>query len=177
MSDQDAAGIITLSIPLPDSPLATVNVYALRNGPRLALVDCGWNTPEAHAALRDGLAAAGHSIAAIDHIVVTHLHPDHFGLAARLAEESGADVLMHRLDATYVGARYEDARRLIDEMEAWLAVNGVPPADLEPMAEASVQLLKRVGTRRPDVLLEGVRRCTGGIAGSRCCGCRATAKA
>ena len=155
MPEEVAPAIFRLSIPLPDSPLATVNVYAIATSQGLRLVDCGWNTPEAHAELARGLYSLGGGIGALCEILVTHIHPDHFGLAGRLAEESGAPVMLHRLEAIYVGARYENTRGLLDEMAAWLQINGVAPGELQAMTQGSLQMLRRVGVRRPDVLLEG----------------------
>jgi hypothetical protein len=65
---------------------------------------------------------------------------------------------MHRLDGQLVGARYADTRALIDEMEVWLRLNGVPSDELAAMAEGSLSMLRWVDTRRPDVLL-GRRVC------------------
>jgi len=102
-----------------------------------------------------GLAAVGAHVRDIREIVVTHIHPDHFGLAGRLAEESGARVVMHRLEAQIVAARYQDTQSLVEEMEAWLRIHGVPHDDLVSMAEGSLMMLRRVGTRRPDDVLDG----------------------
>ena len=155
MPEEVAPHIYRLAIPLPDSRLRTVNAYAVLSDNIVRLVDCGWNTPEAYEALKAELSALGPGIAGIREIVVTHIHPDHFGLAGRVAEESGARVLMHRLDGQLVGARYADTRALIDEMEVWLRLNGVPADELAAMAEGSLGMLRWVDTRRPDVLLEG----------------------
>lgn len=83
-----------IGIPTP-FPVGPVNVYLL-DGPAPALVDTGPNTAEAMIALREGLAACGHTLADVCHLVITHAHPDHFGLAARIVEESGAQVHSHR---------------------------------------------------------------------------------
>jgi glyoxylase-like metal-dependent hydrolase (beta-lactamase superfamily II) len=146
--------LFLLSIPLPDSPLRSVNAYAIRTPDGIRLIDCGWNTPEAYAAVRDALEPLG-GISAIREILITHIHPDHYGLAERLATESGARVLMHRLEAIFLGARYEDVRALVEQMSAWLHVNGVPPDELESMTAGSLEMLRRVGRSKPDVLLEG----------------------
>jgi glyoxylase-like metal-dependent hydrolase (beta-lactamase superfamily II) len=153
--DEVVPGIFRLSIPLSDSPLGTVNAYAVRVPGGLCLVDCGWDTPEAYAALQDELRNLGCSIRDVHELLITHIHPDHFGLADHLARESGARVSMHRLEAVYVGARYGDVRALITAMEDWLRIHGVPPAELGQMAEGSLQMVERVGTRKPDVVLEG----------------------
>ena len=150
-----APGVYRLPIPLPDNPLGTVNAYAIDGAHGLRLIDCGWNTPQAYAALAAELAAIGHQIADLREIVVTHIHPDHFGLAGRLVVESGARVLMHRLEAMYVQPRYDDMRALVAEMEVWLRVNGVPPAELEGMAFGSTTMAGRVGPRPPDIVLDG----------------------
>jgi glyoxylase-like metal-dependent hydrolase (beta-lactamase superfamily II) len=155
MPEEVAPGIFRLPIPLPDSPLGTVNVYAVVADDGVRLVDCGWNTPQAYETIARELATLGGGIDAVVEILITHIHPDHFGLAERLATESGASVSMHRVEATYVGARYGEVHALLGEMEEWLRVHGVPDDELEAMTEASLGLLKRVGTRRPDVILEG----------------------
>lgn len=154
MPDEVAENVYRLAIPMPDNPLGTVNAYAVI-GDGVHLVDCGWNTPEAYEALAAELRELGWSVQDIRDILVTHIHPDHFGLAERLSEESGGRELMHRLDAVYVAARYEDTSELVVEMDAWLRINGVPPDELEVMTAASLRMLSRVGTRPPDVLLEG----------------------
>jgi glyoxylase-like metal-dependent hydrolase (beta-lactamase superfamily II) len=135
-----------------------VNAYAIRASEGLRLVDCGWDTPAAYQALQAELHALGSTIGDIREILVTHIHPDHFGLAERLARQSGARVLMHRKEAVYVGARYGDVRDLITAMEEWLRIHGVPAPELEIMAEGSLGMIERVGTRKPDTLLDGGER-------------------
>jgi glyoxylase-like metal-dependent hydrolase (beta-lactamase superfamily II) len=155
MSEEVVPGIFRLPVPLPDSPLATVNSYAFVESDGIRLVDCGWDTPEAHQAMVAQLGDIGGGIGDLREILVTHIHPDHFGLAERLARESGARVLMHRLEAIYVGARYQDVRLLVEQMAAWLRINGVPREELEAMTRGSLEMVRRVGTRSPDVLLQG----------------------
>jgi glyoxylase-like metal-dependent hydrolase (beta-lactamase superfamily II) len=148
-------GLYRLAVPLPENPLGTVNVYAVISEDGLRLIDCGWDTPEAYAALVAELQTLGAKTSDIREIIVTHIHPDHFGLAERLVAESGARLSMHRLEAIHVGARYEYTRTLIEEMEAWLRVNGVPPDELVTMSEGSLLMVARVGKRHPDIVLEG----------------------
>lgn len=160
--EEVAPGIFRLALPLPDSPLGTVNAYAVILDDGLRLIDCGWDTPMAYEALSSGLANLGLGVRDLREIVVTHIHPDHFGLAARLASESGASLAMHRLDAAYVGARYEDTQALVQKMEAWMRLNGVPSGELAGMAEGSLQMLRHVGNRLPDTLLDGGEELTWG---------------
>src|SRR5216683_2710301 len=61
---------------------------------RLVHIDPGWDTDAGWNALAEGLKAAGASSADVTGIVVTHIHPDHHGLSARLRAASGAWVAM-----------------------------------------------------------------------------------
>ncbi|USZ67830.1 MBL fold metallo-hydrolase [Halorussus salilacus] len=76
-----------LSIPTPFQ-IGPVNAYL--SG--ATLVDPGPGSEEAWAALLDGLEARGLGPADVEQVLVTHPHPDHFGLARRLREE-GARVV------------------------------------------------------------------------------------
>jgi len=155
MIEQAAPGIYRLPLPLLDNPLGSVNAYVVESDNGIMLVDCGWDTPDAYAALVAGLAAIGRAITDIRAIVVTHIHPDHFGLAARLVTESHALELMHRRDAVLIGGRYEEAEGMVAAMERWLGAHGVPDDELRATAEASLWMLSLVGIRKPDVLLTG----------------------
>ena len=83
-------------IPTP-FPVGPVNVYLL-DGPEPALVDAGPDTDEAMEALREGLSAHGRKLTDIQHLVITHAHPDHYGLAARVVAESDARLYSHRFN-------------------------------------------------------------------------------
>lgn len=84
-------------IPTPFD-VGPVNCYVFE-GEELTLLDPGPATEEAYEALTEGLNDDGFGLHDVGKILVTHPHLDHFGLAHRLAEESGARVVAHR-DAT-----------------------------------------------------------------------------
>jgi glyoxylase-like metal-dependent hydrolase (beta-lactamase superfamily II) len=86
--------IHTITLPTPFD-VGPINVYLLE-GPLLTLVDTGAKTSRTMAELRQGLAAHGYQVADIRQIIITHAHADHFGLAAEIVAESGAQVLTHR---------------------------------------------------------------------------------
>src|SRR5438105_2805571 len=69
--------------------------YLITSKGEAALVDNGWNTDAAHEALAEGLAEHDSSPKQLSKLIITHVHPDHFGLTGRLVEESGATVYMH----------------------------------------------------------------------------------
>ncbi len=98
-----------IAIPTP-FPVGPVNVYLL-DSPEPTLVDVGPNTEEAMAALRAGLDAYGHALADIRHLVITHAHPDHYGLAARVVAESGAQVYSHQYNSARLANSQAEAER------------------------------------------------------------------
>jgi glyoxylase-like metal-dependent hydrolase (beta-lactamase superfamily II) len=60
-------------------PLGSINVYLLAHEP-LTLIDCGPNLPRSLSSLEKGLAEAGFSLQDIRRVIITHEHPDHYGL-------------------------------------------------------------------------------------------------
>ncbi|HEV7591376.1 MAG TPA: MBL fold metallo-hydrolase [Longimicrobium sp.] len=81
-------------------PPRQVHAYlAELGGGGFLLVDGGIGTEPAWDALDAGVRAAAGGWSAVAVHVLTHMHMDHVGLAARVREASGAPVLMGRLDA------------------------------------------------------------------------------
>ncbi|HUY96634.1 MAG TPA: MBL fold metallo-hydrolase [Verrucomicrobiae bacterium] len=86
--------VFRIPLPLPGDALRAVNVYAIRAGAAVTLVDAGWNAPASWTALEQGLRRLGRPVAAVRLVAVTHLHHDHVGQAARLREAAGATLLL-----------------------------------------------------------------------------------
>jgi glyoxylase-like metal-dependent hydrolase (beta-lactamase superfamily II) len=91
-----APGVLRMQLPIQFTGLGHVNCYALEDERGFALVDPGLPGPEPWDGLIDRLGRAGIPLARVHTIVITHSHPDHFGGAARLRDETGADILTHR---------------------------------------------------------------------------------
>lgn len=96
------------------------------------VIDPGPPTDSSWSALRDGIDETEMSVQEIDHVLVTHWHADHAGLACRLADRANASVHLHEGDAHLVGnyteARQKRLRRDADILGRW----GVP----EPVCES-----------------------------------------
>ncbi|MGW2052434.1 MBL fold metallo-hydrolase [Streptomyces sp. NPDC001840] len=80
-----------------------VNFYVVEEPEGLVLVDAG--LPRHWTMLVDALTGLGASVTDIRAVLLTHAHPDHLGLAARLQREAGAAVWIHRADAPTLAAR------------------------------------------------------------------------
>ncbi|HZD00744.1 MAG TPA: MBL fold metallo-hydrolase [Actinomycetes bacterium] len=147
-------GLWSVPVPIPASPLRYVLTYAFEVPGGLVLVDPGWNAPESLAALSSGLATIGAGLRDVRGVLVTHMHPDHYGLAGRVREISGAWIGLHPADAALIHDRYEEVDDLLERTMAWLRDTGVSASDLPDMRDASMALRGFVVVARPDVLLE-----------------------
>ncbi|MBB6351719.1 MBL fold metallo-hydrolase [Nonomuraea muscovyensis] len=149
-------GLWSIPVPIPVNPLRYVLVYALELPDGVAIVDAGWNTDEAYDALVAGLGVAGFAITDVKGVLVTHIHPDHYGLAGRVREMSGAWIALHPADAALVHERYDDDAidSLVRRERAQLGRAGVPAGTLDELAGASMMIRHLVATAKPDRLVE-----------------------
>jgi glyoxylase-like metal-dependent hydrolase (beta-lactamase superfamily II) len=122
-----APGVWSVPVPLPTAPdYVLVYVFETDAGP--CLVDAGWNTDEAWEGLRAGLAFAGTRIEDVRGVVVTHAHTDHYGLAGRVREASGAWTALHERDVPLLAAAERDP---VGRLAALLERVGAPPRRAE----------------------------------------------
>jgi glyoxylase-like metal-dependent hydrolase (beta-lactamase superfamily II) len=152
--EQVRPGLWSIPVPIPDNPLRYVLVYALELDSGVAIVDAGWDTEDAFAALRDGLEQAGGSLSDVRAVLVTHIHPDHYGLAGRVREASGAWIGLHPDDAQMLKARYMETDDLLARMRVFLEEAGVPRTKLPDLNLASMMIRSQVMMAEPDVLFE-----------------------
>jgi glyoxylase-like metal-dependent hydrolase (beta-lactamase superfamily II) len=147
-------GLWSIPVPIPNNPLRYVLVYAFETDAGPFIVDAGWNTDDAYATLVAGLAHAGFEIADVRGVLVTHIHPDHYGLAGRVREASGAWVALHPADAALLHERYDDPEELITRVDAMLRRAGAPEEELLSLERASMPVLQFVSAGTPDILME-----------------------
>ena len=146
----------SLPVPMPGNPLryVTAYVFALAGG-GLGLVDTGWDSDDAWAALRAGLAELGGDVTDVRGVLVTHMHGDHNGLSGRVRDASGAWVAMHPADAAIVRRMTErGVEGFIRDQTAFMVSLG---ADEETAASDAPTPERLAGLRRqavPDRLLE-----------------------
>ncbi|MBI3666433.1 MAG: MBL fold metallo-hydrolase, partial [Acidobacteria bacterium] len=143
-------GIWLIKLPLP-FPVAAINVYLVRGEDGFLLLDCGLKTKACRETLAEALALVGIGWGDIRQLVITHLHPDHFGLAAEVRRLSGAEVLMHPAEAVLMSPRYLD-HDFFARHSGWLAENGVPADETEEISCASVgiaEFIEMVEVDRP----------------------------
>jgi glyoxylase-like metal-dependent hydrolase (beta-lactamase superfamily II) len=123
-------------MPLPFPGLDRVNCYLLADPRGATLVDCGMFLPDepdqGWPHLVAALATAGLGPGDITRLIVTHVHIDHYGMAGRLKEENGCEVVFHEGgDADLDILR--DPGSVVKELRALFAEHGVAAADLDEL--------------------------------------------
>lgn len=151
-----AGGVWATAIPFP-SPLAYSYSYALRYADGIVLVDLGWDSDEAWQALLSGLARAGATLDDVRGVVVTHAHPDHYGLASRIREQTSAWIGAHPGERANIRVDAGERRQRVGEIAAWLEDCGVPAVLLADLQGELGALDAVLPTIEPDVeLADGV---------------------
>jgi glyoxylase-like metal-dependent hydrolase (beta-lactamase superfamily II) len=106
IEEGDAARLLREAFRLSVARRTSVNTFLIRSGGRACLVDtgCGRTLQSSAGRVFDNLDAAGVSAAAIDTILLTHMHPDH---SNGLSDSSGtalvpnAEVGLHEAELGY----------------------------------------------------------------------------
>jgi glyoxylase-like metal-dependent hydrolase (beta-lactamase superfamily II) len=138
-----AEGVWVVEIPLPSANPPTTSVYAIEDARGdLHLVDAGWDLPGNLETLATALESIGSALDRVRTVTVTHLHPDHLGLAGAIRDATGARVQLHAREQHAL-----DARPVAPDLDGW----GIPD-------EVRDSLLSIVGPTRnegfaADVLL------------------------
>lgn len=86
---QVAPGVHWLRMPLPIA-LDHINVWTIADGEGCAVVDTGMRT--------DAAAAIWRGLSTVTRVFVTHMHPDHVGMAGWLTRTHGCRLWMTRLE-------------------------------------------------------------------------------
>jgi glyoxylase-like metal-dependent hydrolase (beta-lactamase superfamily II) len=147
-----AVGVFELRLPIPFED-GLVNVFLFADGDDIDLLDCGMNSEESLGLIRSAVAEVGGR--RLRRLVVTHIHPDHYGAAGILAGEGRADLYIHRLEVPLVHPRYVDMEQLVHEMRTYFLVNGAPADVAEVLSNSQRALSQVVSPAEPSVQLDG----------------------
>lgn len=157
---EPAPGVFRLVLPLPFPGLNAVNAFLLAGDGGATLVDCGIRNPQPDGDhgwddVAGALAAAGAEVGGIERLVVTHTHIDHYGMAARIVEETGCELWMHR-SAHDDLELYRDPEGAKTNLRELLADHGASGGELDELTQFE--------DWRPFVsgVVEATRPCDGG---------------
>lgn len=144
-------GIVQVRVPLPFS-LKWVNSYLLRDERGYALIDPGLRTDEALAAWQAAMTEHGIAYADIHTIVLTHQHPDHYGLAGWFQQHSGAPVHMSARSYAYTQRLWgtDGGKAFSAVLMSLYASHGMPDGKVASMAPHLASFVAKV-TPQPQV--------------------------
>jgi glyoxylase-like metal-dependent hydrolase (beta-lactamase superfamily II) len=129
MIDEIGADLFCIEVPLPGSPLQSINSYVVTSDDRSLVIDTGMMRPECERALREGLDELNVRLAETD-FFITHLHADHMGLVSTLATDTST-VYFNRPDNAVVVAAREDSRNFFDTLIALTRRGGFSEREIE----------------------------------------------
>ena len=136
-----ATGIVQVRLPLPFR-LDHVNCYLLRGDNGWTVLDTGLNTSLARRGWELAFAELGLGPDEIERIVLSHVHPDHFGLAGWLqvwlAEQGRTaplPVLMSAPEYEVFTDVWEQPEQQLERMTAYFVRGGMPVAMARDVSE------------------------------------------
>jgi glyoxylase-like metal-dependent hydrolase (beta-lactamase superfamily II) len=144
-----APGIWSIAVPFPN-PLGYTICYAIQVDKGVVLVDLGWDSDEGWDALNRGLAVANTRVDEVLGAVITHVHPDHYGLAARLKASSDAWLAVHVAERSHIAGDESAKDDYLDQMADWLRDCGCPPSEIAGLDMDASDIRSRIATVWPD---------------------------
>lgn len=147
-AEEIVAGIHRVRLPLPFA-LNHVNCYLLEDPDGWTILDAGLNRPDIYAGWQAAFAQLGITLHDIRRIIVTHMHPDHIGMAGRLQRECGAPIFMSPREWEIAQAAWVQNLEQGEFLIAYLRRVGAPP-DVGAIVETQQQKLRQM-TQPPPV--------------------------
>jgi glyoxylase-like metal-dependent hydrolase (beta-lactamase superfamily II) len=146
-------GIHMLELPLPFS-LGIVNVWLVRLESGWLLIDTGMQTEACFDALARALEGLSVEWRDIRRILLTHIHPDHIGLASKLIPLTGATLDLHTADHELL-IHVTDADLHRDWQREVLTAAGVSPEMRAQVHASMLDIQRSFALLAPDRLLAG----------------------
>ena len=123
---QIAPDILQLRLPLPFR-LNHIYSYLIRDHDQWVVVDCGLNTSLTRSVWQEAFTELNLTPDQISRIIVTHGHPDHFGLAGWMQSLSGAPVLVSADESQQINETWRNLPNMLDGMSRWYIQHGLDP--------------------------------------------------
>lgn len=135
--------LIQVKVPLP-FPLRWVNGYVVRSGKGWTLIDPGLHTAEAEAVWSEAMKTFDLPIDALQKIVLTHHHPDHYGLSGWFQRQTGCEVHISSAGKEQVRALWGEGETMSETLLELFARHGMEAETLALMAEHMTGFIPQV---------------------------------
>jgi glyoxylase-like metal-dependent hydrolase (beta-lactamase superfamily II) len=129
MIEEVGTHLYKIEIPLPESPLKSINSYLIKAQDRNLIIDTGMNREECLSAMMSGLRKLAVDIRKTD-FFITHLHSDHLGLVSSLATDSST-IYFNQPDADRIKSGI-----FLDDLMSFARLNGFPEKELQEVPHA-----------------------------------------
>jgi glyoxylase-like metal-dependent hydrolase (beta-lactamase superfamily II) len=126
-------GWLQVKVPLPFS-LKWVNGYLIPEDEGYTLIDPGLGTEEAKAVWEGVLERKGMRWSDIRRVVLTHQHPDHYGLSGYVQEKSGASVWITKRSHDYALRLWGEGSRFPGDLRELYEAHGMPAEVMDDIA-------------------------------------------
>lgn len=143
-------GVWSVPLAIPPGRMPYTLSYALQGSDGIHLVDPGWDTDGNYERV---MAFAAEVDRPLRSVIITHLHPDHMGLALRLRDRHGLPLVMHAAEqrATVAMAElYQSPERQRAEVVGW----GTPPDRVDEVLSFAREI-ERVAVIADSLVEEG----------------------
>ncbi|RKN85363.1 MBL fold metallo-hydrolase [Paenibacillus ginsengarvi] len=141
--------LIQVKVPLP-FPLRWVNSYVVRSRDGWTLIDPGLHTAEAEELWNRAMEQYGLSVGELRSIVLTHHHPDHYGLTGWFQQQSGAKVHMSALGCEQARALWGEGETMSVTLLELFRRHGMDEGTLALMADHMTGFVSQVSPQ-PDL--------------------------
>ncbi|WP_379356320.1 MULTISPECIES: MBL fold metallo-hydrolase [unclassified Paenibacillus] len=118
-------GWLQVKVPLPFS-LKWVNSYIVPERGRVTVIDPGLGTDEARSLWDEVLSSCHLKWPDIKRVLLTHQHPDHYGLAGYMQQKSGCPVYMTSRAHRYALRLWEEDSTFADDLRELYVPHGMP---------------------------------------------------
>ncbi len=140
---QVTKGIFQVQVPVP-FPLKTVQCYLVREESAWTMIDTGLQYAPAREAWAHAFQTLKIEPRAIRQIVLTHGHPDHYGLAGYFQDKTGAPVLMLDREIEIAALEWQADGEHMDMIARYFAQHGLPANIGKSVYERQMQVLAMV---------------------------------
>ncbi len=145
--------VYRVRLPLPWGSLDHVHAFLFRQLDGWLLLDCGLNADATFEAFDAAFSALRMDWRSITRIVVSHLHPDHLGAAARIRRLSGAPISMQAHEAKLAGPR-DAGQAFFADAELFLGEHGVPANTVSEIKELARKTANGADRFVPDEFID-----------------------
>jgi len=129
MVEEIIPNVYRIEVPLPRSPLKSINSYLIRGEGRSLIIDTAMNRDECMGYMMDSLNELNVDLQRTD-FFITHFHVDHIGLVSRLAGKD-CKVFLNRQEADIVNASETEKAKHLHEFNSLFLSHGFPESELE----------------------------------------------